>query len=216
LDYYQTKSKNPFLWADPALSENAIDWIGFLGYQMRFDGTLRIRQSSLANQQEKQHKTVDDIMRIVKRTPPGQLRTAPGRILQNTIQRLIYMSVGNAHSRHSQIMQGGHCWADAFHLLDDNPHSRKQMRVLDKSREKQIHRMRYHFKQQGLIPNPLTEAEINELLSDPRLAAALEPKPSQKPAKPKPPKPYHGAPYSYYATITRATAPPHARNTYNA
>lgn len=44
---WNLKSRNPFLWGRDGDDNEQIDWIGFLGYEIRYTGEVRMRRSSL-------------------------------------------------------------------------------------------------------------------------------------------------------------------------
>lgn len=46
---WDQKSRKPFLWGRNPNEKEAVDWIGFLGYEMRYTGEVRLRRSSLDN-----------------------------------------------------------------------------------------------------------------------------------------------------------------------
>jgi hypothetical protein len=46
---WDQKSRKPFLWGRSETEQEAVDWIGFLGYEMRYTGEVRLRRSSLDN-----------------------------------------------------------------------------------------------------------------------------------------------------------------------
>ena len=43
---WDQKSRNPFLWGRSHIEKDAADWIGFLGYEIRSTGEVRLRRSS--------------------------------------------------------------------------------------------------------------------------------------------------------------------------
>ena len=46
--YWDIKSRKPFLWGrSKNKEEDQVDWVGFLGYEIRRTGEIRIRRSSL-------------------------------------------------------------------------------------------------------------------------------------------------------------------------
>ena len=47
-DYWNEKTKAPFLWGPG--EGNAAEWIGFVGYEIRYDGEVRLRKSTLKKQ----------------------------------------------------------------------------------------------------------------------------------------------------------------------
>ena len=46
---WDQKSRKPFLWGRNDSEKESVDWIGFLGYEMRYTGEVRLRRSSLDN-----------------------------------------------------------------------------------------------------------------------------------------------------------------------
>lgn len=46
---WDQKSRKPFLWGRNNAEMESVDWIGFLGYEMRYTGEVRLRRSSLDN-----------------------------------------------------------------------------------------------------------------------------------------------------------------------
>ena len=46
---WDQKSRKPFLWGRSEIEKEAVDWIGFLGYEMRYTGEVRLRRSSFDN-----------------------------------------------------------------------------------------------------------------------------------------------------------------------
>lgn len=44
---WEQKSRSPFLWGRKEGEKEQVDWIGFLGYEIRYTGEVRIRRSSL-------------------------------------------------------------------------------------------------------------------------------------------------------------------------
>lgn len=44
---WDQKSRSPFLWGRSNTDKECVDWIGFLGYEIRYTGEVRMRRSSL-------------------------------------------------------------------------------------------------------------------------------------------------------------------------
>ena len=44
---WDQKSRSPFLWGRSKEEKESVDWIGFLGYELRYTGEIRLRRSSL-------------------------------------------------------------------------------------------------------------------------------------------------------------------------
>lgn len=64
--YWKAKSKAPYCCSLP--DQPGIEWIGFLGYQMKRDGTLRVRRSSVSKEIAKQRRAIDDIIRVIDKS----------------------------------------------------------------------------------------------------------------------------------------------------
>jgi hypothetical protein len=170
--YYECKSKNPFAWGNPEKIQGAMPWISFLGYQIKYDGKLRIRRSSIRKEHDKHIQLVGKVLKLLD-SPDHKPHVSGNAILERTRKRMITMSIGKKDLRREMIPARQPCWADAFYLLNENPHSAAQLRSLDRNREKQLKRLKKHLKRLDLI---------DEKLEAP---SAQTPK-------------YYGAPYSYY------------------
>lgn len=57
--YWNQKSKNPFKWGRD--NSNSAEWIGFLGFEIRYDGMVRMRRSSVTKKSEKIAKDIRQI-----------------------------------------------------------------------------------------------------------------------------------------------------------
>jgi hypothetical protein len=178
-DYYKTKSKAPYLWAQPDGSKSVVPWVSFVGYQMRYDGKLRIRQQSVEKEQSKQRRLIADVLRVVT-ADDARLRGGGELVLSRTRARLISMSIGRKKLR--QLSEGSRqpCWADAFYLVDANVHVGNQLRTLDRSRERELRRLVRLLRRFHALGPPEDEDEISGSVPD-------GPTPF-----------YWGAPYSYY------------------
>lgn len=77
---WSQKSRNPFLWGRSATEQNAMDWIGFLGYEVRYTGEVRLRRSSF-----------DDKMKNIKRRyyKAAQTQLAKGQDPKITEERIL-------------------------------------------------------------------------------------------------------------------------------
>ena len=129
--FYSSKSKLPYAWGGD-LKNNQIPWISFVGYQIGFNGEIRVRKSSINKEIEKQNKMVRDTLLQVNGMPNN-----PNRIIRSIILRLQGMSVGYINLYHPDTRQSL-CWTNGFNKLNDNVFSRRQMRKLDRNRCKQI------------------------------------------------------------------------------
>lgn len=56
-NFWRNKTKNTYLWSNNKTEPWAMPWLAFVGYQLRYDGMVRVRPSSLKKEIEKQRKT---------------------------------------------------------------------------------------------------------------------------------------------------------------
>ena len=172
-DYYDMKSKLPFPWSKPSGRKDIVPWISFLGYQVRYDGIIRVRKKSLKKELSKQVQVVDEVIQALKKKE--KVSKSKKQILYRVTGKLNEMSVGRI--RLGSENQGPQfCWASGFKLLREHDHITSQLKQLDRNRERQI----------SMLKRKLKDYD-------------LEPKAKTKEMKPKPPK-YYGAPFSYYAS----------------
>lgn len=138
------KSKLPYKWAinykTKSYSKKNVPWLSFVGYQIRYDGTVRIRKKSIKKELLKQvsetGKVIDAIWKSIR---PKRSRKAIRYRLQ---QRLISMSVGRVDYG---SIENSICWTAGFNVLIKNPIVTNQIRGLDRNREKQLKRLERHL-----------------------------------------------------------------------
>lgn len=206
LDFYVIKSKLPYRWADPATEANAIPWVSFLGYQIRYDGRTRVRKKSIAKQIKKQHQTIETVRLLVKNTPPEALRATGNQILDRTTEQLVAMSVGRIRNRVADTPQP--CWADAFPLLDANPSAIYQCKTLDRARERQIRRLKRTLIEKGCLDAEDTASQRQQAQLE-VLAAVFDINQADLPRQALQKPIYRGAPFSYHAALSRESTLPY-------
>jgi hypothetical protein len=134
------KSKLPYKWDinDKANAENErnVPWLSFVGYQIRYDGRIRVRKKSIEKELKKQVEETDKVIDAVWRAviPYRSRRSIKFRLQQ----RLIAMSVGREKSG---LPSGSMCWTAGFKVLKKNPFMLNQIKNLDRNRERQIKRL---------------------------------------------------------------------------
>lgn len=175
-DFLQVKSKNPYVWGDD--SKGNIPWICFLGYQIKYDGTIKIRPSSIHKELRKQVEEADRILKLV--FPKNQdkdlkIRRSRYQIMHSLHQKMISMSVGRVKTyregRELAFPQD-FCWCGGFNLLATQEKVLiDQLRILDRGRERQLNRVKRKL-------NGLSEVEAES--------------PTHKALK------YYGNPFSYH------------------
>jgi hypothetical protein len=76
---WNQKSRSPFLWGRSKNDPEQIDWIGFLGYEIRFTKEVRLRRSSL-----------NDKFKAIKRKYHAAVKTkiAKGTLTEATAEKI--------------------------------------------------------------------------------------------------------------------------------
>lgn len=141
------KSKLPYYWANK--QENAaVPWIAFVGYQVRYDGLIRIRPSSIEKELKKQVEEANQILKVINSKHNSNtatnthVRKSKHQIRYRLQKRLISMSVGRVSINSSNKEKSGFCWSNGFQVLKGYPCIVKsQLRQLDRGREKQLRRV---------------------------------------------------------------------------
>jgi hypothetical protein len=140
-----TKSRGTYEWSSPG-----IPWLGFVGYQIRYDGLLRIRPSSIDKECKKQVRQCDEVLRAVVPNRLGRgvhpaVRRSWKQILYRLECRLISMSVGRVGIS-GVLGKGpdarGFCWASGFKFLRGQAFVAQQLFRLDANRCRQLRRVK--------------------------------------------------------------------------
>lgn len=151
------KSKSPYQWA-PKDGNASVPWVGFVGYQVRYDGLIRIRPSSIEKELKKQVIEAGKVLRVIcpkqrsnsedlsSRAYSSQVRKSPGQVCHRLHQKLIKMSIGRRSAQSSPDEVSGFCWCSGFRLLKKYRFVPSQVKQLDRGRERQLRRVKRHIK----------------------------------------------------------------------
>ncbi len=129
------KSKGPYRWSSAV--KNSFPWFGFVGYEMHFDGYVRVRRKTLQKEKRKQKNVVENVIRAVNKSQ----RKSRHSVFESAANRLIGMSVGRVTIKNYKTIQPDLCWAKSFRMLNSNSCSKSQMKDLDRYRNKQLARL---------------------------------------------------------------------------
>jgi len=129
------KSKGPYQWG--SISEINFPWIGFVGYEISYEGDIRVRKKSLLTEARKQKKIVKEIRDAVK----IDMRKPKGTATESAINRLIGMSVGRITLHNFESTSADLCWKNGFRELSMNKHSVLQIKYLDRNRNKHYYKL---------------------------------------------------------------------------
>lgn len=150
-------------------------WIGFVGYEIHYQGHIRVRKSSLLKEMKKQFKVVGDLKLILK---DPDCRSTKNTIYESVASRLIGMSVGRVSLWNHKGIKNEMCWASGYRLLTNNKYARIQLKRLDSSRNRLLLKLR----------NKILKMQSNEIIEE-----------NEEQGKAKPIEQiYYGSPFSYY------------------
>lgn len=148
-DFWDLKSKEPFFWGHKHAGEENVPWVAFVGYQIRYDGKIRVRKDSLKKEIKKQGKEINRIHKALGKTGKDMSdyskynRWSKRKMLKSAEERLIAMSVGKVTMyNHRNANNNGLCWTNGFKKMDNNPIIKAQMRLLDRMRKRRVARLR--------------------------------------------------------------------------
>ena len=147
-EFYDSKSKQPYRIGDPGQDERAVPWVAFLGYQVHWDGALRVRKGSLDRHKHTQTELVQRVLTLIS-WPRARVRLNSRQIEWRVALRLVSAAIGRASL---SCMTGGNqpCWMNAFRLLDQNVHSETQLRQLDRHRDRLLRKLKRAVKRLAL------------------------------------------------------------------
>lgn len=133
-DFWKEKTKGPYLF-----SEEAVPWVGFVGYEINRRGEIRIRKRSLRKEIEKQVEVVQSVKAAIKGN-----RSKIGRheIYESTVKKLLGMSIGRIELWNYESGDNDMCWVNGFKALNKNRYSEQQVKHLDRCRGRQISKLR--------------------------------------------------------------------------
>jgi hypothetical protein len=143
--FWSKKSLNPFRWGRP-LQRSTVPWIQFVGYQIRYDGLIRIKQKSIAKHRAKILDETEQMLRLlgavsIRRdgSPDfSAIKKNPKQILHRFRQKLISISVGRRAVHHDLRSPIPKCWAAGFRMLAGKRIQLSNLKDLDRFRGRQI------------------------------------------------------------------------------
>lgn len=133
--FWKGKSKGPYKWA--SISDNGFPWISFVGYELHYEGYVRVRKKSLEKEINKQKEVVDEIRNAVK----SGMRKRKGSVTESAIHRLVGMSVGRVTIKNFKMVFNDLCWKNGFKQLNSNKYSIQQIKQLDRNRSRLYYKL---------------------------------------------------------------------------
>lgn len=169
-DFWSGKSKAPYHWRKPTKS-SGIPWIQFVGYQLRYDGLVRVRKTSLQKHRRKITALADELF---AQTNPGRagkdhippfsprVEKRAGQIVHRFRQKLISLSVGRCRFGRDFDEPMPMCWVSGYRGLFKKRTNKRgaaqtkkvvksMVKALDRHRERQIQRVQ---RRMSSLPDP--------------------------------------------------------------
>lgn len=136
--FWSAKSKRPYRWGTPT-GGDAYPWIQFLGYQIKYDGSVRVRPKSLQKHRRKILESANAILKLLG--TPKSIRKKTNQINFRLSQRFLSFSVGRRKISAPFEGPARMCWAFGFRGLTKKQFVRSSLKSLDWYREKQLKRV---------------------------------------------------------------------------
>jgi hypothetical protein len=153
-----SKSKKPYLWGPVNAGRSNIPYVAFVGYQVRYDGLVRIRKRSIEKELKKQREecnTIIDSLKSKAKKMDEISKKSRGQQVYAILNRLISMSVGRIRLFDKSGIQSL-CWANGFKALAINDFPIPQLKILDRSRRANLKRIE---KKLNEITKPSTDTD---------------------------------------------------------
>ena len=150
--FWRTKSKSPYKWSYDTADEVNVPWLAFVGYQIRYDGLIRVRKKSFLKETRKQKKEVGEVLNSLGHSPKNKekinevSRKSKRQQIFALESRLISMSVGRINLYNYKSAKPGLCWTNGFKKLTSNFVSKSQSKQLDRLRGYNLYRFKKELK----------------------------------------------------------------------
>ncbi len=145
--FWNEKSKNPYCWTGRK-EPGCVPWVQFVGYQVRYDGLVRIKKKSL-NKQIMKIRNVTDHLKFGLGCKPGSYGLAAppsvpankNQVMNSLLWRLVQLGVGKVLLKYAGQGPQRLCWAGGYKALHGKPLVPQMLKSLDRQRERQYKRM---------------------------------------------------------------------------
>lgn len=160
-DFWKGKSMDVYPWEMGR--PDAAEWIGFVGYEMRRDGMLRIRKKSFRKELEKQKKVVfEKTLDKIK----DKERVSDELLIGTLERKLISMSVGKIAVWNAPFIKSEMCWSAGFKELEMNPVLERQLREMDRHRWMMLGAARRRLESWGKGNEGVKRNDLKDLKED--------------------------------------------------
>jgi hypothetical protein len=163
-DWWNGKTRSTYEW-----SSEVIPWVGFVGYQIRYDGELRLRKQTFDRINERLKSEIGGAICEITEIANEQTEECGTRweeildVKNRTIAHVTKRLTGKSHLRfRNGNRTRQYCWADAFTLLassfDKSDVSRRQIGEFDRMRNDWLNW--FCRKVDSLLPEKLRQPHI--------------------------------------------------------
>jgi len=179
--FWNAKSKYPYCWGGE-IDQGDFPWIGFVGYQLRWDGLARIRPSTIKKHVQRLGEIQHNFLHLIHRLHSDQggvqkLSEQAEAIILRLRFTLNSLSVGRL--RLSSEVPGERFWCNGFRAIKGLKIVGHQIKGLDRYREAVIRRVWREMRKLIGAASPVPHSDRRWLR-------------------------YYGYPFSYYACFKRA------------
>lgn len=159
--FWKDKSKDVYAWEMGR--PDAAEWIGFVGYEMRRDGMLRIRKKSFRKELDKQRKVVfEKTLDQIK----DKERVSDESLIGTLERKLISMSVGKISVWNAPFIKSEMCWSAGFKELEMNPVLERQLREMDRHRWMMLGAARRRLNYCGKADEDMSRKDLQDIKED--------------------------------------------------
>ena len=147
----KVKSKKPFKLAPTSENKSNVPWLSFVGYQIKYDGSIRIRKKSFIKELKKQREECNQILNALEYfNHPNKIDNISKKSLKYQMRslesRLISMSVGRI-KLFEKKQDSSLCWTNGFKELNINPTAEMQLKLLDRNRTQNLYEIKKKLKE---------------------------------------------------------------------
>lgn len=139
--FWKAKSRPVYRWGPPTAEDKGYPWIQFLGYQLRYDGLVRIRPSSIGKERCKLTEISSRLMRSLRKKNLPNIRQTRLSIKHRLRMKLIAVGVGRRDVGQPLDQPLPCCWANGFRWLAGKTVVTSELSHMDQHRERQINRV---------------------------------------------------------------------------
>lgn len=149
--HWDGKSRSVYRWGGN-ISKGEIPWVQFVGYHIRHDGMIRIRKDSYRKHVVRVVEAVDELLAHLRpakgkgrkkaRAGTRSVRKTAKQIAHRLRMRLISMAVGRPKLFNLKVEPQSQTWCGGFECLHRQPFLVRQLKALDRHRERQFQRLR--------------------------------------------------------------------------